>query len=284
MIRHRRPTPRIEVKTPDQLRAMRRAGLVVCRALREMAAAATPGTTTAEIDQVARQVLASAGATSSFLGYDIGYGVPPYPATICISVNEQVVHGIPSGQRLADGDLVSIDFGAIVDGFHGDSAVTVEVGTTSPEASALSAATRTALWAGLAAARPRCRVGDISAAVERSVRDRGLDYGIVAEYTGHGIGSRMHMDPDVPNLGRSGRGPRLLAWIAVAVEPILTLGRPQTEVLDDGWTVVTIDRGLACHWEHTVVLTEHGIWVTTAEDGGEAELGALGAPYAPLAD
>lgn len=263
---------------------MRRAGLVVCRGLREMAAAARPGATTAELDQVGREVLASAGARSSFLGYPAGRGIPPFPAVACISVNDQVVHGIPGQQPLAEGDLVSIDFGAIVDGFHGDSAVTVEVGSVSPEARALSGATRTAMWAGIAAVRPGCRVGDISAAVEQSVRGRRLGYGIVAEYTGHGIGSRMHMDPDVPNLGRAGRGPTLVAGTAVAIEPILTQGSPETTVLDDDWTVVTVDRSWASHWEHTVVVTEGGVWVTTAEDGGEAELTALGAPYAPLGD
>ncbi len=281
MIR-RRPL-RIEVKTEAQVRAMRRAGLVVARALREMSGAAVPGASTAEIDQVARAVLAEEGATSSFLGYDIGHGVPPYPATICISVNDEVVHGIPGDRVLASGDLVSIDFGAVVDGFHGDSAVTVAVGEVSPELARLSDVTREAMWAGISAVRPGCQVGDISAAVEGSVRSAGR-YGIVAEYTGHGIGSAMHMHPDVPNLGRARRGPTLLPGMAVAIEPIVTLGKPGTDVLDDDWTVVTDDHSVASHWEHTVVVTDGGIWVTTAEDGGEAELTARGVAYAPLAD
>lgn len=274
----------LEIKTLDELRAMRRAGLVVARALREMAAAARAGTTTADLDTVAREVLASAGATSSFLHYDLGYGIPPYPAVVCLSVNDEIVHGIPGDRVLADGDLISIDFGAIVDGWHGDAAVTVAVGEVSGEAAVLSDVTRQALAAGLGRVRPEIRVGDISAAVQDSVRKAPGRYGIVAEYTGHGIGTSMHMDPDVPNLGRPGRGPKLPVGAAVAVEPMVTLGSPQTAVLDDEWTVVTCDGSLASHWEHTVAVTPGGCWVLTADDGGEELLASVGGRFAPLAD
>jgi len=272
----------LEIKTVEELLVMRRAGLVVAHALAEMAAAAVAGTTTAELDLVARDVLAREGATSNFLNYDVGYGIPPYPAVVCISVNDEIVHGIPGERVLADGDLVSIDFGAIVDGFHGDAALTVAVGTVAPEALTLSEITRGALAAGLARVRPDVRVGDISAAVQGYVRAAPARYGIVAEYTGHGIGTRMHMDPDVPNLGRPGRGPKLPVGASVAVEPMVTLGSPGTDVLEDDWTVVTRDGNLACHWEHTVAVTPGGCWVLTAEDGGEALLKAAGGRYAPL--
>lgn len=274
----------LEVKTSEELRVMRRAGLVVARGLREMAAAAVAGVTTADIDAVGRDVLASEGALSNFLGYDIGYGIPPYPGVVCVSVNDEIVHGIPGGRVLVDGDLVSIDFGAIVDGFHGDAALTVAVGDVSPEANALSEVTRDALAAGIARVRPEVHVGDISAAVQGFVRAAPQRYGIVAEYTGHGIGTRMHMVPDVPNLGRSGRGPRLPIGSAVAIEPIVVVGTPGTEVLADDWTVVTRDGTTAAHWEHTVAVTPGGCWVLTAEDGGESLVSAVGGRFAPLGD
>ncbi len=281
MARHERG---LEIKSPDEIRAMRRAGLVVAQALEEMRLATVAGATTSDIDAIARDVLASAGATSSFLGYDIGYGIPPYPATICISVNDEVVHGIPSSRVLVDGDLVSIDFGAVVDGWHGDAAITVAVGSVEAALEELSAVTRSALWRGIATVRPQVQVGDISAAVEASIRSADRRYGIVAEYTGHGIGTRMHMSPDVPNLGRPRRGPVLPAGVVVAIEPIVTLGQAGTEVMDDEWTVVTVDSSVAAHWEHTVAITSKGAWVLTAPDGGEADLAALGLVFAPLGD
>ena len=274
----------LEIKSTDELRVMRRAGLVVARALKDMAAAAVAGTTTAELDTVAREVLASENAASSFLNYDVGFGIPPYPAVVCISVNDEIVHGIPGERVLADGDIVSIDFGAIVDGFHGDAALTVAVGDVAPEALTLSDVTRLSLAAGLARVRPEVSVGDISSAVQAYIRAASARYGIVAEYTGHGIGTRMHMNPDVPNLGRPGRGPKLPVGATVAVEPMVTLGNPGTDVLDDDWTVVTRDGKVACHWEHTVAVTPGGCWVLTAEDGGESILKAAGGRYAPLGD
>ena len=249
---------------------MRVAGLVVARALDAMRAAVAPGVSTADLDAIARDVLRDAGATPSFLGY---HG---YPAVICASVNDRVVHGIPSAaEKLAEGDLISIDFGAIVEGWHGDSAISVPVGAVSPEVAALSAACEAAMWDGLAAARSGARLTDISHAVETSVRRAGR-YGIVPNYGGHGIGSEMHMAPHILNYGRPGKGPRLAPGMALAIEPMLTLGQRTTRELDDGWTVVTTDGSCAAHWEHTVAILEDGPWVLTAADGGRAELAKRG--------
>src|SRR6516165_2391665 len=257
----------IEIKTPEQIAVMREAGLVVGRTLRVLAAAVRPGITTADLDALAGAELRAAGATPSFKGY---HG---YPATICTSVNEEIVHGIPSPRRsLREGDIVSIDCGAIVRGWHGDAAVTVGVGAISAADAALLEVCETALWRGLAQARAGGRLGDISHAVETSV-DRSGRYGLVEEYTGHGIGSAMHMDPPVPNYGRPGRGLRLRPGMALAIEPMITLGRPDTVLLDDGWTVITADGSWDAHFEHTVAITPGGPWVLTAEDGGESRLG-----------
>jgi methionyl aminopeptidase len=262
-----RPGMSIELKTPDQVKLMREAGLVVAHTLRTVAAAVRPGVSTGELDTLAEREIRAAGATPSFKGY---HG---YPATICASVNSEIVHGIPHQARyLGDGDIVSIDCGAIVRGWHGDAAVTVGVGAISAEHAALLDACETALWRGLARARPGGRLGDISHAVETSIRATG-DYGVVQEYTGHGIGTAMHMDPPVPNYGRAGRGPRLRAGMALAIEPMVMLGGPETVLLDDGWTVVTADGSWAAHFEHTVAITSDGPWVLTAEDGGESRLG-----------
>lgn len=265
---------RIEIKNVDQIGVMRQAGLVVARALAVMAEAAAPGVSTADLDALAREVLRAAGATSSFLHYDIGSG--PYPAVICASVNDRVVHGIPSAtEKLADGDIVSIDFGAIIDGWHGDAAITVLVGEVSPQAQALSEACRQSLWAGLVAARAGGRLTDISHAVESSVGKAGK-YGIVTGFGGHGIGSQMHMAPHILNHGKAGKGPRLLPGMTLAIEPMITLGARGTQQQADGWTITTADGSLAAHWEHTVAIFEDGPWVLTAEDGGRVELAARG--------
>jgi len=262
-----RRTLNIQVKTPGQVAIMREAGLVVARTLEAVAAAVRPGVTTAELDALAEQEIRAAGATPSFLGY---HG---YPATICTSVNDEIVHGIPSpARRLNEGDIISIDCGAIVGGWHGDAAVTVGVGAISAEHAALLRACEAALWQGLARARAGGRLGDISHAVEASVAQAG-PYGVVEEYTGHGIGTAMHMDPPVPNYGRPGRGPRLRTGMALAIEPMVTIGSPETVLLDDGWTVITADGSWAAHFEHTVAITADGPWVLTAEDGGQAGLG-----------
>jgi len=265
----------IEVKTPDQVRAMRAAGLVVGRTLEVLRSAVVPGVTLAELDALAERTIRDAGATPSFLGYQ------GFPATICTSVNDVVVHGIPDDTVVADGDLVSIDCGAVVDGWHGDAAVTVPVGEVGAAQRALVAATETAMWAGIAAARPGGRVGDVSAAVEASLRAAGYS-GIVRDYTGHGIGTALHQAPDVPNVGRAGRGPRLVAGMVLAVEPMVTLGTDEVDVDDDEWTVRTLDGSRAAHSEHTVALGEDGPWVLTALDGGRAGLAGPGVEVAPL--
>lgn len=259
----------IEIKSADQLAVMRQAGLVVATALAAITEAARPGVSTGELDQIARDVLSDHRATSSFLGYK-AHGAVPYPGVICASVNEEVVHGIPGGRRLAEGDLLSVDFGAIVDGWNGDAAVSVLVGEVSPQVAALSRVTEGSLWAGLRAARVGARLTDISHAVETAITAAaaadGVDYGIVAEYGGHGIGSRMHMEPHILNYGAPGRGPVLRPGMALAIEPMVTLGSPEVGVLDDAWTVVTMDGSRAAHWEHTVAVTDDGPWVLTALD------------------
>jgi methionyl aminopeptidase len=267
-MRTRREEP-IQIKTPGQLAKMREAGLVVSRTLDVLADAVEPGITTADLDAIAERAIRGAGAVPSFKGY---HG---YPATICTSVNDEIVHGIPSAStRLAAGDVISIDCGAIMDGWHGDAARTVGVGPISDELTALLQACERALWSGLAQARPGNRLSDISHAVEKSTRASG-HYGIVREYVGHGIGTEMHMDPAVPNYGRPGQGPVLVEGMALAVEPMLVLGRAQTRLLDDGWTVVSADGSPAAHFEHTVAITADGPWVLTAEDGGRSGFARL---------
>lgn len=277
---------RVELKTPDQVRVMRRAGLVVASALDAVRAAARPGLTTADLDAVAARVIAEAGATPSFLGYE------GYPATICVSVSEEVIHGIPGGRVLEVGDVVSIDCGAIVDGWHGDSAISVVLGpdgaldVDDPGAADgvdgadldldLVRATRTAMWAGIAALAGGKRLGDVGTAVEAAVElagsVAGVEYGIVEDYVGHGIGTAMHQPPDVVNFRTSDRGPRLRPGMCLAVEPMVTRGSGATRVLADDWTVVTQDGSRAAHWEHSVALLEDGISVLTAADGGRAGL------------
>lgn len=259
----------IEVKTPEQVRAMRPAGLVVGRTLEVLRAATVPGVTLAELDALAERTIREAGATPSFLGYQ------GFPATICTSVNDVVVHGIPDDTVVAEGDLVSVDCGAVVDGWHGDAAITVPVGRVTGAEQALVDATEAAMWAGVAAARPGSRVGDVSAAVEASLRASGHD-GIVRDYTGHGIGTALHQAPDVPNVGRAGRGPRLTVGMVLAIEPMVTLGTDEVDVDDDEWTVRTLDGSRAAHSEHTVALTEDGPWVLTSLDGGREALAGLG--------
>jgi methionyl aminopeptidase len=262
----------IEIKTPEQIDAMRRAGLVVGRTLELLRGHVRAGVSTAELDGIAEDSIRSMGATPSFLGY---HG---FPASICASVNDEVVHGIPGDRVLADGDVVSIDCGAIVDGWHGDAAITVPVGEVTAELTELMRVTEEAMWRGIAAAHLGGRVTDISHAVERHVRGQGR-FGIVEDYTGHGIGSAMHQPPNVPNYGRPGKGPRLVEGLALAVEPMITAGTKETDVLEDDWTVVTTDGSRAAHFEHTFTLTAAGTWVLTALDGGEAALSALGVKF-----
>ncbi|WP_018252458.1 type I methionyl aminopeptidase [Salinispora mooreana] len=270
----RRPQLDIQLKTPDQIEKMRAAGLVVAEALRRMREAVAPGVSTAELDAIAESTIRAAGATPSFQGY---HG---FPASICASVNEQVVHGIPAPtQVLRDGDIISLDCGAVLDGWHGDAAITVAVGDVDPALLRMAAVAEDAMWAGIAAAargaaNGRGRLTDISHAVETAVR-KGGRYGIVDGYGGHGIGTEMHQDPHVLNHGRPGKGPRLVPGMALAIEPMITLGSPRTAELADGWTVVTRDGSRAVHVEHSMALLPDGVWVLTAVDGGRERLGDL---------
>ncbi|MBI2773547.1 MAG: type I methionyl aminopeptidase [Chloroflexi bacterium] len=234
---------------------MRRAGAIVSEMLARCSAAVRPGVTTLDLDRVAAAVLREHGATSSFLGY---YG---YPATICTSVNEEIVHGIPGKRRLREGDIVGIDAGAIVDGWHADAAVTVPVGEVSRAAADLIRTTREALERGIAAAKARNRLGDIGAAVQSLAEARG--YSVVRNYVGHGIGRAMHEPPQVPNYGVSGQGRPITAGLCIAIEPMLNLGKPGTRLLEDGWTVVTADGSLSAHFEHTLAVTAEGPVVLT---------------------
>lgn len=264
---------RVELKTEDQVRRMRLAGLVVADALDAVRNTLAPGMTTADLDDVAAAVIHEAGATASFKGY---HG---FPATLCVSVNAEVVHGIPGRRVVEAGDLVSVDCGAIVDGWHGDAAFSVVVPPVAEADAALVAATEVALWAGIAALGTAARLGEVGAAVEDSVADR---YGIVEGYVGHGIGTAMHEPPDVLNYRTRDRGPRVRPGLVVAVEPMLTHGPPDTAVLGDGWTVVTTSSARAAHAEHTVAVLRGGLWVLTARDGGAAELGRRGVAVRPL--
>jgi methionyl aminopeptidase len=261
-----RREPAIQIKVPAQIERMYAAGQVVARTLAVLADAVRPGITTADLDAIAEREIRGAGAVPSFLGY---FG---YPASICASVNEQVVHGIPSaGQRLRTGDIISIDCGAILDGWHGDAAVSLGVGEIDPADQALLDACEASMWAGIAQAVPGRHLSDISNAVERSVRASG-DYGLIREYTGHGIGTEMHMEPAVRNYGPPGQGPRLRTGMALAIEPMITRGGRQVAELDDGWTIVSVDSSRAAHFEHTVAIIPDGPWVLTALDGEKSAL------------
>ena len=234
---------------------MRRAGRVVAEMLGACAAAARPGATSAELDRAAREVLERRGARSSFLGY---HG---FPAVVCVSPNDVVVHGIPGPRRLEEGDIVSIDGGAIVEGWHADAAVTVGVGAIDAASQVLIDATRAALAAAVSMALPGGRLGDVGAAGEREARAAGLS--VVRDYAGHGIGTEMHEEPQIPNHGPAGRGVRLREGMVLAIEPMLNAGREAVRELDDGWTVVTVDGSKSAHFEHTVALTEGGPEILT---------------------
>jgi methionyl aminopeptidase len=274
---------RLDTKTPDQIRLMRRAGLVVGETLALMRERTVAGMTTGELDAIAEEHIRGQGATPSFLGY---HG---FTGSLCVSVNDEVVHGIPGSRRLVEGDVVSIDCGAILDGWHGDAAVSLVVGgrqAGSEDDLALIDATEESMWAGIAALRVGSPLFDVGAAVEDAIvaagQARDTDYGIVEDYVGHGIGTEMHQDPQVPNYRVRDRGPTVRSGLTVAIEPMVTLGSAETRVLADDWTVVTQDGGRAAHWETSVAVTEAGLWVLTALDGGQQRLEALGAPYAPL--
>jgi methionyl aminopeptidase len=242
-------------RSPDEIRVMRRAGRVVAEMHEQIRQAIRPGVTLLDLDAIGRAVLARRGATSNFLGY---HG---YPAVICASVNDVVVHGIPDGRVLVEGDIVSIDCGAIVEGYHGDAAFTAGVGLVDGESQRLIDVTRAALDAGISELVPGGRLGDLGAAVQATAERAG--FSVVREYVGHGIGTAMHEPPDVPNYGKRGKGRRVAAGDVFAVEPMVCAGHNAVAVLDDGWTVVTVDGSRAAHWEHTVAVTDDGPEILT---------------------
>jgi methionyl aminopeptidase len=261
----------IQVKTAHEIELMRASGLVTAGALAAVRAAVRPGVSTGELDAVAEDWIRSHGAVPNFLGY---HG---FTGTICASINDEIVHGIPNPERrLAEGDNISIDCGAILEGWHSDSAITVTVGEASAEDAALLAVTERSMWAGIAKAVVGGRLTDISHAVEETIAAEAHPWGIVDHYGGHGIGTEMHQDPHILNYGRPGRGPKLVPGLALAIEPMVTVGDPATVELEDGWTVVTKDGSRAAHFEHTVAVTPEGPWVLTAEDGGAAGLAPFG--------
>jgi methionyl aminopeptidase len=247
----------VTLKTAEQIAKMREAGKIVATMLAATRDAVKPGVTTGDLDRIAADVLARASATSSFLGY---YG---YPATICTSVNEQIVHGIPGKRRLKEGDIIGIDAGAIVDGWHADAAITVPVGRISPLAQQLIAVTREALERGIAAAKVGNRLGDIGATVQQYVESQG--FSVVRNYVGHGIGRAMHEDPQVPNYGTADLGRVIKEGLCIAIEPMVNIGGIATRVLEDNWTVVTEDGSLSAHFEHTLACLADGPVVLTRE-------------------
>jgi methionyl aminopeptidase len=240
-------------KSWAELQKMHRACRIVVETLEALAAAAVPGVSTRELDRIARDRIERAGAKPAFLGYR------GYPATLCISVNEEVVHGIPGSRALSAGDIVGLDLGCVVDGFYGDAARTVGVGRISEEARRLVAVTEEALQAAIALCHPGKRVGDIGHAIQRHAESHG--YSVVREFVGHGIGTSLHEEPQVPNYGPPGRRERLVPGMCLAIEPMVNMGGPEVRVLSDGWTAVTADRSLSAHFELSVAVTAHGPWV-----------------------
>jgi len=274
---------RLQGRTDEQLLLMREAGLLVGRTLELLAGEVRPGTTTLELDRLAEEFIRSNGGIPNF------QLVPGYSHTLCTSVNDEVVHGIPGPRVLEAGDIVSIDCGAEVKGWNGDAAFTAVVGGREagrPEDLALIDATEASLYAGIAAMQVGGRlyaVGDaVEASIEAAAERDGRVYGVIDEYVGHGIGTQMHMDPQIPNYAVRETGPRLVDGFTGAIEPMVTLGATDTKVLADDWTVVTLDGTRAAHWEHSVAVREDGLWILTAVDGGKAALEAAGAAYAPL--
>jgi methionyl aminopeptidase len=253
----------VVLKTETELATMREAGRVVARTLAAVSEAAQPGVRLTELDQLAADLIASLGAKPSFLGYQPHFAPTPYPGVLCLSVNDAIIHGIPDRATLRDGDLLSIDCGAYVDGWHGDAAVTVGVGTIDPAARRLADTAAEALAAGIAAARPGGRLGDIGNAVQTVCRAAG--YGMPAGFGGHGVGTAMHEAPDVPNTGRAGRGLPLREGLVLAIEPmVIESGRDRVRYRADGWTVATADGSRAAHTEHTVAITAAGPVILTA--------------------
>jgi methionyl aminopeptidase len=256
----------IVCRSQAEIEKLRRVNQLVAEILAELRGTVEPGVTTEQIDDLAERRVREAGAVPAFKGY---HG---YPATVCASVNEQVVHGIPSKRPLADGDVLSIDMGAQLDGFFGDCAVTVPVGRVSPEAASLLKVTEEALFHGIDAVKPGARVSDIGAAVQRHVERYG--FSVVREFVGHGIGTSLHEEPQIANYGPGGRGPRLAEGMVLAIEPMVNLGKAAVKVLGDGWTAVTRDGSLSAHFEHTVVVTAGGCEILTMLRAARKEIGA----------
>lgn len=242
----------IVLKTPDQIAIMRQAGRIAALALAEMREAVRPGTTTGELDRIAADVLAKHGATAAFLGYPPG-SPNPFPATITACINEELVHGIPGPRVLEDGDIISIDVGAVYEGYVGDTATTVAVGSVNGEVQRLLEVTEAALWEGIRASVGGNRTGDVSAAIQQYVEGNGFQ--VVREYSGHGVGANMHEDPSIPNWGKAGRGPKLRPGMTYALEPMVLMTDPSTRVLDDHWTVIAADLKPCAHFEHTIAIT-----------------------------
>ena len=249
----------IVCRSAAELERMRDAGRLVGEVLTELASKVAPGVNTAELDELAEKRITRAGATPAFKGY---HG---YPATICASINEEVIHGIPSGRRvLQEGDIISIDVGAALDGYYGDSAITLPVGPVSEEAATLLRVTEESLFKAIEQARPGRRISDIGHAVQKHVEAYG--FSVVREFVGHGIGQRMHEEPQIPNYGEPGHGPRLAEGMVLAIEPMVNAGKAAVKVLADGWTAVTRDKRLSAHFEHTVAVTAGDPWILTARD------------------
>jgi methionyl aminopeptidase len=254
----------IQIKSKRELDKMREAGRHVGEILVRLAALAAPGVTTADLDRAARAEIRARRLESSFLGYAPGQA-PPFPAVLCASVNEEIVHGIPGARRLAEGDLLKLDFGAICDGFHADAALSLAVGPVDDESRRLLATTRESLEAGIRELVPGKRLGDVGAAVQACVESAG--FSVVRDFVGHGIGRAMHEPPQLPNFGKPGRGQRLREGMVFAIEPMVNAGTWQVEVLSDGWTAVTADRRRSAHFEHTVAITDHGPEILTRVPG-----------------
>jgi methionyl aminopeptidase len=266
----------IELKTLEQLKSMRKAGLVVADTLKLIKQSAQIGMTTLDLNEIAVTNLAKHGAKSSFLGY---HG---FPAVICASVNEEVVHGIPNKRKLVSGDLLSVDFGAIIEDWHGDAAISFGLGEIDPADQKLMDVCEESMWRGIAAGKKGGKLTDISAAIEGYINSQGK-YGILREYGGHGIGSAMHQEPHILNFGPAGNGPELVVGMALALEPMITRGNERTKVLSDDWTVVSHDSSKGAHFEHTYTIAPDGkAFVLTALDGGKEQLGRLGIEISDL--
>ena len=266
----------IQIKTLDQLKLMRRAGLVVGQTLELLKQSIKPGMTTDALNVIAAAHIKRAGATSNFLNY---HG---FPAVICVSVNDEIVHGIPGARVIAEGDIVSIDCGAIIDGWHGDAAISIGVGKINPEDQKLIDVCEESMWRGIAAGKNSAKLSDIGYAIEQYTNTQGK-YGILREYGGHGIGTEMHQEPHVLNFGKAGQGPEIVPGLVLAIEPMITRGSERTKVLRDDWTVVSVDGSRGAHFEHSYCIAPDGKpFVLTAIDGGKVQLARLGVEISDL--